>query len=129
MRTLLVDNYDSFTYNLFHYLAEVNGENPVVVTNDDPAFRLEHLDEFDNVVLSPGPGSPDRPGDFGHCAGILAAGGIPVLGVCLGHQGIAYVHGGTVRRAPEPRHGRMSAIQLAGAGLLAGLPAPLEVVR
>ena len=129
MRTLLVDNYDSFTYNLFHYLAEVNGENPVVVTNDDPAFRLEQLDEFDNVVLSPGPGSPDRPGDFGHCADILAAGGIPVLGVCLGHQGIAFAHGGTVRRAPEPRHGRMSAIQHDGTGLFAGLPSPLEVVR
>ena len=60
MRTLLVDNYDSFTYNLFHYLAEVNGTPPEVISNDDPAWRLDWLDSFDNVVISPGPGTPAR---------------------------------------------------------------------
>jgi para-aminobenzoate synthetase len=129
VRILLVDNYDSFTYNLFHYLAEVYHHDPVVITNDDPAFRLRLLDEFDSVVLSPGPGSPDRASDFGICAEIIASGRLPVLGVCLGHQGLAQVHGGTVRRAPEPRHGRTSAIWHDGTGLFAGLPSPLEVVR
>jgi para-aminobenzoate synthetase len=130
MRTLLVDNYDSFTYNLFHYLAEVGDEEPVVVMNDDPAFRLDLLDEFDNVVLSPGPGSPDRPSDFGICADIIRSARVPVLGVCLGHQGLAHVHGPTVRRAAaEPRHGRISAVRHDGTGLFTGLPSPLEVVR
>jgi para-aminobenzoate synthetase len=129
MRTLLVDNYDSFTYNLFHYLAEVNDRDPVVIANDDPQFDLDLLEEFDNVVLSPGPGSPEKSADFGICADILAYGDLPILGVCLGHQGMAYVHGGTVRRAPEPRHGRTSAVRHDGTGLFAGLPSPLEAVR
>ncbi|MEU7135792.1 aminodeoxychorismate synthase component I [Streptomyces sp. NPDC046261] len=129
MRTLLVDNYDSFTYNLFHYLAEVNGEEPEVIRNDDPAWKPELLDTFDNVVLSPGPGTPHRPADFGFCAQIAAEGRLPVLGVCLGHQGLALAHGAPVGRAPEPRHGRTSAVRHDGTGLFEGLPAPLEVVR
>ncbi|MGA5822923.1 aminodeoxychorismate synthase component I [Kitasatospora sp. NPDC094028] len=129
MRTLLVDNYDSFTYNLFHYLAEVNGREPEVVRNDDPSFRPELLDAFDNVVLSPGPGTPHNPADFGHCAGIAREGRLPVLGVCLGHQGLALAHGATVGRAPEPRHGRTSDVRHTGTGLFHHLPNPLEVVR
>ncbi|MEV4743513.1 aminodeoxychorismate synthase component I [Streptomyces sp. NPDC049555] len=129
MRTLLVDNYDSFTYNLFHYIAEVNGTEPEVVRNDDPAWRPEALDAFDNVVLSPGPGTPHRPADFGFCADIARQGGLPVLGVCLGHQGMALVHGASVGRAPEPRHGRISPVRHDGTGLFAGLPSPLDVVR
>ncbi|GII96412.1 aminodeoxychorismate synthase component I [Sinosporangium siamense] len=129
MRTLLVDNYDSFTYNLFHYLARVNGREPEVIRNDDPGFRTAWLDEFDNVVLSPGPGTPHRPADFGLCASIAGDGRLPVLGVCLGHQGLALIHGATVERAPEPRHGRYSTVRHNGAGLFDGLPQPLEVVR
>ncbi|QDY80145.1 aminodeoxychorismate synthase component I [Streptomyces qinzhouensis] len=129
MRTLLVDNYDSFTYNLFHYLAEVNGQEPEVIRNDDPVRRERLLDEFDNVVLSPGPGTPHRPADFGLCAGIAAEGRLPVLGVCLGHQGIALAHGGEVGPAPAPRHGRTSLVRHDGTGLFDGLPDPLEVVR
>ncbi|MEV4434422.1 aminodeoxychorismate synthase component I [Streptomyces sp. NPDC049585] len=129
MRTLLVDNYDSFTYNLFHYIAEVNGTEPEVVRNDDPAWRPEALDAFDNVVLSPGPGTPHRPADFGFCTDIARQGGLPVLGVCLGHQGMALVHGASVGRAPEPRHGRISPVRHDGTGLFAGLPSPLDVVR
>ncbi|MCK1797002.1 aminodeoxychorismate synthase component I [Streptomyces sp. XM4193] len=129
MRTLLVDNYDSFTYNLFHYLSRVNGREPEVISNDDPAWRPGLLDGFDNVVLSPGPGTPHRPADFGLCAEIAAEGRLPVLGVCLGHQGIALAHGAHVGRAPEPRHGRTSAVRHDGTGLFEGLPQPLEVVR
>ncbi|ARZ67393.1 aminobenzoate synthetase [Streptomyces albireticuli] len=129
MRTLLVDNYDSFTYNLFHYLAEVNGREPEVVANDDPAWRTEHLTAFDNVVLSPGPGNPERAADFGICREIVAAGGLPTLGVCLGHQGIASVFGGEVGRAPEPYHGRVSPVLHHGTDLFRGLPSPFRVVR
>ncbi|MDH6133788.1 para-aminobenzoate synthetase [Kitasatospora sp. MAA4] len=129
MRTLLIDNYDSFTYNLFHYLAEVNGREPEVIRNDDPSWRPELLDAFDNVVLSPGPGTPHRPADFGYCAETAREGRLPVLGVCLGHQGIALAHGATVGRAPEPRHGRASMVRHVGTGLFHGLPDPLEVVR
>ncbi|MBC3844295.1 aminodeoxychorismate synthase component I [Streptacidiphilus sp. 4-A2] len=129
MRTLLIDNYDSFTYNLFHYLAEVNGEEPEVVVNDDPRWQLGHLADFDNVVLSPGPGHPERPADFGICREVLEQGGLPVLGVCLGHQGIAALYGGRVQRAPEPFHGRVSPVLHDGRGLFAGLPSPFEAVR
>ncbi|MEV7597124.1 aminodeoxychorismate synthase component I [Kitasatospora sp. NPDC089797] len=129
MRTLLVDNYDSFTYNLFHYLAEVTGREPEVIRNDDPSWRPELLDGFDAVVLSPGPGTPHNPADVGHCAAIARDGCLPVLGVCLGHQGLALVHGAAVGRAPAPRHGRTSAVRHTGTGLFRRLPNPLEVVR
>ena len=110
MRTLLIDNHDSFTYNLFQYLAEVNGVEPDVVVNNDPRWRPEHLECFDSVVLSPGPGHPERPADFGICRDVLRHADVPVLGICLGHQGLAAVHGGRVVRAPEPYHGRVSTI-------------------
>ncbi|GAA2256174.1 aminodeoxychorismate synthase component I [Streptomyces amakusaensis] len=129
MRTLLVDNYDSFTYNLHHYLAEVSGVEPVVIRNDEPGWRIDLLREFDNVVLSPGPGSPEVPADFGICREILEHGGIPTLGVCLGHQGAALLHGATVGLAPEPRHGRVSPVRHLGEGLFAGLPSPFDAVR
>ncbi|MEU9177982.1 aminodeoxychorismate synthase component I [Streptomyces sp. NPDC048550] len=129
MRTLLVDNYDSFTYNLFHYLTEVNGREPEVVRNDDPHWKITDLGGFDNVVVSPGPGTPRRAADFGVCAEIIERSPLPLLGVCLGHQGIGHVHGATVARAPEPRHGRTSPVLHDGTGLFAGLPSPMEVVR
>ncbi|MER7461881.1 aminodeoxychorismate synthase component I [Streptomyces sp. NPDC097981] len=129
MRTLLVDNYDSFTYNLFHYLAEVNGREPEVVQNDDPNWKIAQLGAFDNVVVSPGPGTPGRASDFGICAEIVGHAQLPLLGICLGHQGIGHVHGATVDRAPEPRHGRTSPVLHDGTGLFAGLPSPMEVVR
>lgn len=129
MRTLLIDNADSFTFNLFHLLAEVNGCEPVVVPNDWAEYTLAALEDFDNVVISPGPGTPVEPADFGICADVIARAEIPVLGVCLGHQGIAYVHGGTVEHAPEPRHGRVSEISHAGTDLFSGLPSPFEAAR
>ncbi|RCS94883.1 aminodeoxychorismate synthase component I [Brevibacterium aurantiacum] len=129
MRTLLIDNADSSTLNLFHLLAEVNGYAPTLVPNDWAEFSLDVLSEFDNVVISPGPGTPEKPADFGICAAVIAQSLIPVLGVCLGHQGIADVHGGVVSHAPEPRHGRVSPISHWSTGLFAGLRSSFSGVR
>ncbi|MEV8565864.1 aminodeoxychorismate synthase component I [Streptomyces sp. NPDC051322] len=129
MRTLIVDNHDSFTFNLFHHIAEVNGREPVVIVNGDPDWHIDRLREFDNVVISPGPGNPGRRTDFGICQEIIESTDLPLLGICLGHQGIGLQHGATVSRSPEPRHGRVSPVLHGGEGLFAGLPSPLEVVR
>jgi len=129
VRTLLIDNYDSFSYNLAHYLGEINGTEPTVIRNDEPGWRAEHLDGFDNVVISPGPGTPGVPADFGVCRDVISTGRIPLLGVCLGHQGIATLGGGSIALAPEPRHGRKSPVLHDGTGLFAGIPSPQEVVR
>ena len=129
MRTLLVDNYDSFTHNLAHYLAEVTGCAPTVLRNDDPALTPGLLAEFDNVVISPGPGTPEHDADLGFARELIARCELPLLGVCLGHQAIAHLHGAKVRRADEPRHGRTSPVEHDGAGLFAGLPSPLRAVR
>ena len=129
IRTLLIDNADSFTLNLFHLLAEVNGCAPTFVPNDWEDFELSVLAEFDNVVISPGPGTPEKPADFGICAEVIDHSPIPVLGVCLGHQGIAHVHGGVVAHAPEPRHGRVSAIRHTNTDLFVGIPSSFSAVR
>jgi para-aminobenzoate synthetase len=128
VRTLLVDNYDSFTFNLYQYIGEVNGTPPVVVPNDT-AFSDIDLSDFDAVVISPGPGRPERERDFGLSARLITDGTLPTLGVCLGHQGICHLYGGTVDLAPEPRHGRTSEVHHDGAGIFAGLPSPFTVVR
>jgi para-aminobenzoate synthetase len=128
MRTLLIDNYDSFTYNLYQLLGEVNGQPPVVVENDADWSGIE-LDRFDGVVVSPGPGRPDRPVDFGISACAIRDMALPVLGVCLGHQGICHLLGGVVGHAPEPMHGRVSPVHHTGAGVFAGLPSPFMAVR
>ncbi len=129
MRTLLIDNYDSFTFNLFQHLAEVNGIEPVVVHNDDPRFRLASLRSFDNVVISPGPGRPGNPADFGLCRAVIEHAPIPLLGVCLGHQGLCLSYGATVGPAPVPRHGIVSPVTHTGVDVFAGLPSPFSVVR
>ncbi|MCF2587742.1 aminodeoxychorismate synthase component I [Brevibacterium sp. UCMA 11752] len=129
MRTLLIDNYDSFTFNLYHYLAEVNGIPPVVVSNDWTDWHPGALVGYDNVVISPGPGSPDKIADFGICAEVIATATIPILGICLGHQGIALAHGGSVAHAPSPRHGRLSEIRNFGVDLFTGLPPTFNAVR
>ena len=129
MRTLLIDNYDSFTYNLFQLLAEVNGSEPIVVRNDAASWpELERL-EFDNVVISPGPGRPDRAVDFGVCAEAIRSCEKPLLGVCLGLQGIGWLEGGRVVRAPEPMHGRVAAIEHDASPLFAGIPSPFQATR
>lgn len=132
MKTLLIDNYDSYTYNLFQLVAEVNGEEPVVVLNDavDALPDLgAYLAGFDNVVVSPGPGHPAEPRDFGLSTAVLAESPLPVLGVCLGHQGIALGEGGLVGAAPEPRHGHLSTVRHDGRDLFRGLPQDFTAVR
>ncbi|MCW2717636.1 MAG: para-aminobenzoate synthetase [Pseudonocardiales bacterium] len=129
MRTLIIDNYDSFTYNLAHYLAEINGCEPVVVHNDEPGWTIDDLQAFDNVVVSPGPGHPGREADFGFSREAVLHSPIPLLGVCLGHQGLSLMWGGDVDLAPEPYHGRESKVLHDDTDLFAGLPNPLSVVR
>jgi para-aminobenzoate synthetase len=129
LKTLLIDNYDSFTYNLFQLVAEANGDEPTVVRNDEATWEeLEKL-EFDNIVVSPGPGSPDHEGDFGVCAEAIRQAKVPLLGVCLGHQGLTWVHGGKVLPAPEVMHGRLSAVLHDDSPLFAGIPREFQAVR
>ena len=129
MRTLLLDNYDSFTFNLFQLLAETNGEDPVVVRNDGAAWSDLAGEHFDNIVISPGPGRPDRPADFGICREAIDAATVPVLGVCLGHQGLAHFVGASVVHAPEVMHGRLSAVYHDGSPLFEGIPQGFQAVR
>ncbi|WP_033339308.1 aminodeoxychorismate synthase component I [Catenuloplanes japonicus] len=126
MRALIVDNHDSYTYNLFQLVAGVTGDEPDVVRNDEP---LPDLAGYDWAVISPGPGHPGREADFGTSARLLAGRGLPVLGVCLGHQGIALAAGATVARAPQPRHGHLTRVRHAGTDLFAGLPQDFVAVR
>lgn len=135
IRTLLIDNHDSFTWNLVHDLTRINGVAPVVVPNDWDGWAtsgLELLDTVDNLVISPGPGTPENPGDVGICSAAVRAAvarGTPVLGICLGHQLIAHMYGATVGPATEPVHGRLSRVTHNGNGLFHGLPVPFDVVR
>ena len=130
MHCLLVDNYDSFTWNLAHYVAEVFGEFPTVVRNDEYSWEsLTRQFTFDCIIISPGPGTVAIAGDFGVSRDALLQDTIPVLGVCLGFQGLAHIYGGTVTRAAVPFHGRSSAIAHAGDSLFAGLPSPFSAVR
>jgi para-aminobenzoate synthetase len=129
MRTLVFDNYDSFTFNLCQLIGEVNGEEPLVVRNDELSYSELASLHFDNVVISPGPGRPDNDRDFGVCGEVLAKLQVPILGVCLGHQGLALVNGCRVVHAPEPVHGRLSTIHHNGSGLFAGIPDGFAAVR
>jgi para-aminobenzoate synthetase len=127
---LLIDNYDSFTYNLFHLLARVCGTEPTVMKNDDwQGWKSLDLADFDSAVISPGPGRPQRPDDVGLSRAVIASGRLPVLGICLGHQEICYASGATIRVADEPVHGQVSPINHLGNGLFAGIPASFEAVR
>jgi anthranilate synthase component 2 len=124
---LLIDNYDSFTWNLVHYLGEL-GSVPEVVRNDkitvDAALALQPK----AIVLSPGPCTPN---EAGICLDLIKAAGpkVPVLGVCLGHQAIGQAYGGKVIRAPAPMHGKLSTIRNRGQGLFAGVTSSFEVTR
>lgn len=126
-RILVVDNYDSFVYNLVQYLGEL-GSEPLVVRNDTHSVDELMQMECDAILISPGPGRPEEAGVT--CELIRAAAGrVPLLGVCLGHQAIGHVFGASVVRAPELRHGKTSHITHDGAGVFASLPSPLEVTR
>jgi para-aminobenzoate synthetase len=129
VKTLLVDNHDSYTYNVFHLLAAASGEEPMVVNNDGVSWRVLTRMDFDAIVLSPGPGHPSRWHDFGVCSDILRHSEIPVFGICLGHQGIGNLLDGTVNRAPMAMHGRLSRVMHEGKGLFKDVPQGFSVVR
>ena len=126
-RILVVDNYDSFVFNLVHYLAQLGAEVEVR-RNDAIGIHDPLLSEVDGVLLSPGPG---RPEDAGVCVELVRAVGerLPVFGVCLGHQAIGVAFGATVDRAPELLHGKTSEVYHEGVGVLAGLPEPFIATR
>jgi para-aminobenzoate synthetase component 2 len=126
MRVLVVDNYDSFVYNLVQYLAQL-GADCVVRRND--VVQLSDVDAADGVLISPGPSTPERAGASMDVIRHCAANRIPVLGVCLGHQAIGVVFGGTVDRAPELLHGKTSLVEHSGVGVLAGVPSPFVATR
>jgi para-aminobenzoate synthetase component 2 len=127
-RILVVDNYDSFVYNLVQYLGQLGAE--VVVRRND-AFGLDELDAFeaDGVLISPGPGDPSDAGVSMALVSACAERALPLFGVCLGHQAIGAVFGAPVIRAPELLHGKTSAVFHDGAGVLEGLPSPFTATR
>lgn len=130
MKTVIIDNYDSFTYNLYQYLGELD-ERPLVFRNDRiTAEEVKQLSP-DRIIISPGPGNPENPAYFGVCRQVILELGstIPLLGVCLGHQGIAAAFGGRVVRAPEVMHGKTSEVFHDSSALFAGLPQPFQVMR
>ena len=124
---LLLDNYDSFTYNLYQYLSELGAEVEVRRNDQVTLDEIEAM-QPDHIVISPGPCTPNEAGLS--CQVIEAFGPrIPLLGVCLGHQAIGQVYGGHVIRAPEPMHGKTSLIHHQGQGVLRNLPQPFEAIR
>ncbi|SDE64582.1 aminodeoxychorismate/anthranilate synthase component II [Rhodococcus tukisamuensis] len=130
MRILVVDNYDSFVFNLVQYLGQL-GTKATVWRNDDPqlADRAAVAAEFDGVLLSPGPGTPQRAGASMDLVSACASAATPLLGVCLGHQAIGAAFGATVDRAPELLHGKTSLVRHNDTGVLAGLPDPFTATR
>jgi anthranilate synthase/aminodeoxychorismate synthase-like glutamine amidotransferase len=123
---LLIDNYDSFTFNLYHFLGDL-GVEPVVARND--AITVQEAMRASAIVLSPGPCTPN---EAGICLPLIAAAAearLPLLGVCLGHQAIGQAFGGRVIRAPEPVHGKVWDVSHHGEDLFAGLPSPLRATR
>ena len=124
---LLIDNYDSFTYNLYHFLGDLGVE--VEVVRNDTLSVAEAMEKgAEALMISPGPCDPDR---AGICLDLIeaAAGKLPIFGVCLGHQSIGQAFGGKIVRAPELMHGKVSQIEHGGKGVFKGLPNPLAVTR
>jgi len=124
---LLIDNYDSFTYNLFQYLSEL-GEEVWVVRNDRVSLDEIEAKSPQRIVISPGPGTPERAGISNDVIRHFGS-RLPILGVCLGHQCIGYSYGARIDRASEIKHGKSSLIHHDGKGLLAGLPNPFPAIR
>lgn len=136
MKVLIIDNYDSFTFNLYQYVGEIlrdkmNRFEVQVYRNDQiDLFNIEKA-TYDRIIISPGPGDPSNKAYFGVCAAVITQVGkkIPILGVCLGMQGIGYYFGGKVVRAKMPMHGKTSLITHDGKGVFKSLPQNLEVMR
>ncbi|MCB1504799.1 MAG: aminodeoxychorismate/anthranilate synthase component II [Hyphomicrobiaceae bacterium] len=124
---ILIDNYDSFTYNLVHFLGEL-GAQSIVIRNDKVTAEEVIAQKPKAIVLSPGPCTPN---EAGVCLDLIAKAGatIPLLGVCLGHQSIGQSYGGKVIRAEVPMHGKLSTIHHAGKGIFKGLPQKFEITR
>ena len=124
---ILIDNYDSFTYNLVHFLGELGAES-VVIRNDKVTAEEVIAQKPKAIVLSPGPCTPN---EAGVCLDLIAKAGatIPLMGVCLGHQSIGQAYGGKVIRAPVPMHGKLSTIRHTGKGIFKGLPQDFEITR
>ncbi|WP_201592355.1 anthranilate synthase component II [Psychrobacter sp. Pi2-51] len=138
MNVLIIDNYDSFTFNLYQYVGEIlqtldsDKEASVIVKrNNEITLADVQAMNLDRIIISPGPGSPDDPAYFGICSEVIETLGktVPLLGVCLGMQGIAHVFGGDVIRASVPMHGKVSSIRHNGLGIYQGLPQELEIMR
>jgi anthranilate synthase component II len=133
MPIVLIDNYDSFTYNLFQLVQSLTEEPVEVYRNDAIDFQALNAFKPSRVILSPGPGHPKNPADFGVCTPIIeyqAQLDCPILGVCLGHQGIAHHFGARIETAPEILHGKTSSIQvIESSPLLKGLPNPFRAMR
>lgn len=125
-QVVVVDHYDSYTWNLVHLIAGVTGTLPAVVQHD--TTTADYVLGFDHVVLSPGPGHPANRGDFAVGGEVLRAGTVPVLGVCLGMQGVVTTYGGQVDRLP-PAHGDVARVRHRGDQLFAGVPSSFSAVR
>lgn len=130
MRTLVIDNFDSFTFNLVQYLGEL-GADPLVYRNDAITAKEAEQLEPDAIVISPGPGNPVNPKDFGVCADLLTglSHTTPTLGVCLGLQGFGHMYGAKVVHAPRILHGKASPVFHDGKGVLRGIPSPFMAAR
>lgn len=130
VRVLIIDNRDSFTFNLVQLIAKVTGEKPLVIGNTNRQWRDVIRDRgVEAIIVSPGPGRPDCQADFGVCRNVILESHAPLLGVCLGHQGIGWAHGARVTSAPIPMHGRVSRITHDGSSLFDGIPRSFDAVR
>lgn len=136
MKILIIDNYDSFTFNLYQYVGEILIDKGKefrlgVLRNDEITIEEIKKRRYDKIIISPGPGDPSDPAYFGVCADVITKIGkeIPVLGVCLGMQGMAHYFGGKVIRAKHPMHGKTSIIEHDGIGVFNSLPQNIEVMR
>jgi len=130
MNVLLIDNYDSFTFNLYQYLGEL-AKKVTVVRNSEIPFDQIKAGEFSHIVISPGPGNPTDPKYFGGCLAVIQEfhKNIPILGICLGHQGIGLAFGSVVELAPKVMHGKTSAFKHSGQGILKGLSEEITAMR
>ncbi len=130
MKIVILDNYDSFTYNLYQFIGEIFGKALVVRNNEKPFAEFKAL-EPDRIIISPGPGNPENPAYFGICKQVILELGpiTPVLGVCLGHQGIIHAFGGRVVRAPQVMHGKASLVYHNGQGIFKGISSAFEGMR
>ncbi len=131
MCVVILDNYDSFAFNLYQAVGEITDSAPILLRNDAVLASDVAALGPTHVIVSPGPGDPRRPEYFGVCGDVIAQLGatVPVLGVCLGHQGIATTFGGEIVRSPTPTHGKTSKIVHDGQGVFEGIDSPLEAMR